>query len=94
MIDSIENGVTGIVIAGAISIVAVLLAKVLGKARPTDSGGINRYECGIRNQSSDHGFVYQSEHGAMIAVFIVIEAAMILALISLMLVGRFHSQTS
>jgi NADH:ubiquinone oxidoreductase subunit 3 (subunit A) len=90
-----EEEVTGpleigaiIAIAGAMSLTAVLLSRFLGKARPTDSTGVNRYECGIRNQASDRGFVYRSEYGAVIAVFIVIEAAMILSLIS-MILGRF-----
>jgi hypothetical protein len=67
------------------SLAAIFLARFLGKAKPTDTRGLNRYECGIQNQISDHGFVYTSEHGIKIAIFIVIEAFTILFLASLLI---------
>ncbi|MDR1289159.1 MAG: hypothetical protein LBJ77_02090 [Holosporales bacterium] len=83
MTDLLESGAV-ILISGSMSLAAIFLARFLGRARPTDTRGLNRYECGIQNQISDHGFVYTSEHGTKIAIFIVIEASTVFTLVSLL----------
>ncbi|MDR1034611.1 MAG: hypothetical protein LBL32_01600 [Holosporales bacterium] len=76
-----------IAIAGAMPCIAILLSKILGWGKLTNSSVVNRYECGIRNHLSGGGFVYRSEYGALIAMFIIIEAATIFTLI-ICLLGR------